>query len=137
MIHRHHRKRRSQGGDDSPSNILLLPQEIHSWVHDNPEKAYELGWLVKSHDNPEDISVAIPEELVKITKKREKRDKENARPREVVAIRVPKDERENGAEILDDLIQQARERVAPELGLSEDCPAYYVLVPVLQDWLTS
>ena len=137
MIHRHHRKRRSQGGDDSPTNILLLPQEVHAWVHDNPDKAYELGWLVKSHDDPTEISVQIPEELVKIAKRREKRQKEEARQRAVVSIRVPKDEREDGAGIFDDLVQQARERLMPVLGLKENCPAYYVLVPVLNDWLTN
>ena len=135
--HRHHRKRRSQGGDDSPTNILLLPQEVHAWVHDNPDKAYKLGWLVKSHDDPTEISVQIPEELVKIAKRREKRQKEEARQRAVVSIRVPKDEREDGAGIFDDLVQQARERLAPVLGLKENCPAYYVLVPVLSDWLTN
>lgn len=136
-VHKHHRKRRSQGGDDSPSNIMLLPQEIHAWVHDNPEKAYELGWLVKSYDEPTEVSVQIPEDLVKIAKRRQKREKEAARPREVVAIRVPKDERENGAEVLGDLIDQARERLAPVLGYDDDVPAYYVLVGVLADWLSS
>src|SRR3990167_3684257 len=135
--HRHHRKRRSQGGDDSPTNILLLPQEVHAWVHDNPDKAYELGWLVKSYDDPKEISVQIPEELVKIAKRREKRQKEEARQRAVVSIRVPKDEREDGAKILDELIDQCRFKLTPVLGLKENCPAYYVLVPVLSDWLTN
>ena len=135
--HRHHRKRRSQGGDDSPTNILLLPQEVHAWVHDNPDKAYKLGWLVKSHDDPTEISVQIPEELVKIAKSREKRQKEEARQRAVVSIRVPKDEREDGAKVLDELIDQCRFKLAPLKSYDEDVPAYFVLVDVLYDWLTN
>src|SRR3990167_2121532 len=130
MIHRHHRKLRPHCTEeeyDAPWNLLGLPDSLHTWVHENPEKAYALGLIVKSYDDPREISVSIPEEIVK-AKRREKRQKEDARQRAVVSIRVPKDEREDGAGIFDDLVQQARERLMPVLGLKENCPAYYVLV---------
>ena len=136
MIHRHHRKRRSQGGDDSPGNIILLPQEIHAWVHDNPEKAYELGWLVRSFEDPQEISIQIPEELVKIAKRREKREKEAPRRRAVWSIRAPADS-EQGVELLEDLTQQARERLVSVMGWQEDVGSYYVLMAVLSDWLNT
>lgn len=137
-LHRHHRKLRSQGGGDEPANILILPQELHNWIHDNPEKARELGWIVPGHANPEDVSVTIPEELAKIVKRNREREKTEApRKRTVVSVRVPKDEHENGAEVLESLIGQARERLAPEMNWKEDVPPYFVLVAVLYDWLAS
>lgn len=54
-VHRHHRKRRSQGGDDSYGNLIELPPEVHELVHREPEKAYEHGLLVHSYANPADI----------------------------------------------------------------------------------
>ena len=133
MIHRHHRKRRSQGGDDSPVNTLGIPDALHGWIHENPEKAYELGLLVKSHDDPAEIMVTIPEEFAK--KPRKKR--EASRNRAVVSIRVPKDNREDGAEVLETLIDAAREQISPVLGYDGDVPAYFVLTAVLADWLNS
>lgn len=42
--HAHHRKLRSQGGDDSPANLLPLCSGCHADVHANPDwaKRYEL-----------------------------------------------------------------------------------------------
>lgn len=54
-VHRHHRKRRSQGGDDSYGNVVDLAPEVHELVHQEPEKAYEHGLLVRSHDDPSQI----------------------------------------------------------------------------------
>lgn len=53
--HKHHRKRRSQGGDNSYGNIIEIPSDIHELVHQQPEIAYQHGLLVHSHDNPADI----------------------------------------------------------------------------------
>ena len=135
-LHRHHRKRRSQGGTDDPVNILEVTPEIHDWIHGNPEQAYELGWLVKSHDEPAEVSVKLPN-LLKVKKERKPRAKEKARDRENVQIRVPKDERENGAGILDDLLEQAKERLAPIMGWEDDVSSYFVLVAVLVDWINT
>jgi len=54
-LHKHHRRRRSQGGDDSWGNIIELPADVHELVHREPGKAYEHGLLVKSHDDPAQI----------------------------------------------------------------------------------
>lgn len=55
--HLHHRKMRSQGGENTPSNLLAVCHECHRWVHDKPAKAYELGLLVKSSKTPCDVPV--------------------------------------------------------------------------------
>lgn len=63
MIHRHHRKMRSQGGGDEPENIMLVSDELHRWIHANPGLAYARGWLVKSWENPAVIPVTPHAEL--------------------------------------------------------------------------
>jgi len=138
MTHEHHRKLRSQGGGDEPYNILIVGDEIHSWIHANPEKAWELGWIVPSWEDPANVSVAIPEEILKLKKPRETKP-EKPRNRAVVSIRVPKDERENGAEVLDTLIDECRKELLAEDfndAWTEKVPAYFVLVAVLHDWLS-
>lgn len=55
MIHKHHRKRRSQGGDDSPENIIELEDWVHEAVHRNVTLAIEYGLLVNSWDDPAEI----------------------------------------------------------------------------------
>lgn len=50
--HSHHRKLRSQGGDDSTANILKVCWRCHHTIHANPAESYEQGWLVKSWDTP-------------------------------------------------------------------------------------
>lgn len=48
----HHLLRRSQGGSDDPSNLLLLCRAHHRWVHDHPAQARALGLLRSAHDPP-------------------------------------------------------------------------------------
>lgn len=43
----HHRLRRSQGGPDHPDNLAWSCDACHRHVHDNPEWAYRLGWLLR------------------------------------------------------------------------------------------
>lgn len=62
-MHKHHRKLRSQGGTDDEANIMLVTPEQHAWIHANPEKAYELGWLVKSWQDPAEVPVVDMDEL--------------------------------------------------------------------------
>ena len=57
VMHRHHRKLRSQGGDDSEQNIMLVSPEQHRWIHDNPAASYARGWLVKSWQDPAEVPV--------------------------------------------------------------------------------
>lgn len=44
----HHVRRRSQGGQDDPSNLLWVCRACHDHVHRNPAEAVELGLLVSS-----------------------------------------------------------------------------------------
>jgi hypothetical protein len=43
--HRHHIKRRSQGVDNHPSNLLGVCAWCHAWVHNNVAAAKVAGWL--------------------------------------------------------------------------------------------
>lgn len=56
-LHRHHRKRRSQGGQDTPENIIEVTPEQHEWIHRNVGLSYELGWLVHSWDDPSEVPI--------------------------------------------------------------------------------
>ena len=58
-LHRHHRRLRSQGGTDEPSNIMLVTPQQHDWIHRNPAEAYAIGWLVHSWDDPADVPISI------------------------------------------------------------------------------
>lgn len=53
---RHHRKRRSQGGKDLGSNLILLcgsgTTGCHGYVHAHPEESYIKGWLVSGDADP-------------------------------------------------------------------------------------
>jgi hypothetical protein len=49
------------------------------------------------------------------------------------SLHVPKDEQENGIDILQTLVREA----AIELGRPEDCPPYFVLVEALHFFLTT
>ena len=55
----HHRQLRSQGGDDSPANLVCLCHSCHNGstqaVHHQPSIAYERGFLVHSWDDPTEI----------------------------------------------------------------------------------
>lgn len=48
----HHRRIRSQGGEDSEENLILLCPEHHTWCHMNPAEAAELGLIVRDGDDP-------------------------------------------------------------------------------------
>jgi hypothetical protein len=63
--------------------------------------------------------------------KKKKRAKQPARAKAVYSIRVPKDEAENGYEVLSTLIDEVREKYGPELGWSETAPPYFVVVAAL------
>jgi hypothetical protein len=140
-MHKHHRKRRSQGGGDEPANIIEVPDALHQWIHDHPDQAYEIGLLVHSWEDPEDISISLPEEVIdtvaKVRKKAkvEKKD-EKPRPKVNVTIKVPKDEQEDGAEALRTLIDECRSELLEEMGWQENVPPYFVLIAVLHDWLS-
>ena len=45
--HAHHVLRRSQGGQDEPSNLLFVCAKCHMWIHDHPDRACALGLLMR------------------------------------------------------------------------------------------
>lgn len=45
--HVHHRRLRSQGGGDEPSNLLAVCPPCHRYIHDHPAESYERGWLLR------------------------------------------------------------------------------------------
>jgi hypothetical protein len=65
MITLHHRKKRSQGGEWSLSNCVMLcghgtsMDRCHSWCEDHPNEAELEGWHVRPWQDPEDTPVMI------------------------------------------------------------------------------
>jgi hypothetical protein len=56
----HHRKQRSLGGTDDPTNLAWLHPLCHAAVHDNVSRSHDLGLLVHSWDDPASIPVLPP-----------------------------------------------------------------------------
>lgn len=50
--HLHHIRRRSQGGNDSPANLLAVCQSHHLWIHDHPDQAARMGYLRRTESEP-------------------------------------------------------------------------------------
>lgn len=46
--HAHHRRMRSHGGSDDPSNLVALCGACHDHIHLNPAWSYEHGWLLRA-----------------------------------------------------------------------------------------
>ena len=59
----HHRKNRSQGGQDVLSNLLLLcgsgTTGCHGWVTNHPRTSMERGWSVPSWRDPAETPVTV------------------------------------------------------------------------------
>lgn len=138
MIHEHHRRLRSQGGGDEPTNVIGLPDVIHDWIHAHPEKAKEAGLIVPEWQDPAEVKVVIPEEALK--KARAKREPGEKRRRVSRTIKVPVDAQENGVEILESLDELCRQELVNNEfkdAWEDDVPMYYVDVAVKYDWLTT
>jgi hypothetical protein len=43
----HHRLRRAQGGGHELDNLLLVCDEAHEFIHQNPAASFEAGWLIR------------------------------------------------------------------------------------------
>lgn len=102
--------------------IKLLDDGVYEWwerSRDDP-----LAWTLLGPLNPQPGSVEGKP-------KRKKRSNEPARNKTVYSIRVPKDEAENGYEVLDTLIDEVRDKYGPELGWTETAPPYFVIVAAL------
>ena len=68
----HHRKLRSQGGQDTAENGILVHHRCHiqhkNSIHDNPKKSVEMGWIVPSWEKPEVCRLTLPNgESVRLT----------------------------------------------------------------------
>ena len=46
-LHRHHKLMRSQGGDSHITNLLLVCDTHHRFIHAEPAMSYAMGWLVR------------------------------------------------------------------------------------------
>jgi hypothetical protein len=135
MIHIHHRKKR-RAKDDRPVNKIGLPDVIHEWVEANPKAAMECGLWVKQGDDPAEIMVTIPEEALKKVRARGENLKGEAkRNRATYPIKVPKDEREDGAGLMDDYVVRGRELIGLLEERSEEeastLPVYNVVMKTL------
>lgn len=53
--HVHHRRLRSQMGDNGAANLVTLCPLCHHWVHHHVAVATALGWIVPSWDQPEGV----------------------------------------------------------------------------------
>lgn len=42
----HHRRLRSQSGKHTTGNCIAIHPACHSWIHNNPDKAHDLGLLL-------------------------------------------------------------------------------------------
>jgi hypothetical protein len=132
----HHRKMRSQGGNNELTNLMHVCHGCHSKIHQFPERSYGMGFLVRSHEDPATVRrvelrydyVNDPEDRLdnahhhfdgpgakatcptcKRTLPKPKDEKtEEKRERRTWSITVPMDEREDGAETLDTLLEECR-----------------------------
>lgn len=46
----HHRRYRSQGGEDTPENLLPVCAACHQWIHDHPKASARHGFTVRRGD---------------------------------------------------------------------------------------
>jgi len=54
--HIHHRKLRSQGGDNLAKSLLHVCFKCHRYIHDHPAESYERGWLIRAFDASADAT---------------------------------------------------------------------------------
>jgi len=131
-FHRHHRQK--DRSDNTPANVMYVGPELHDWIEKHPEESRELGWWVDSWQDPKEVPVTVPD-VLPLKKQRKKADPDKPRTKVTVTIKVPVDERENGAEVLQTLIEECRKELAEPMGWQDDVPAYFVVSAVLADWL--
>lgn len=136
MIHEHHRRLRSQGGGDEPTNVIGLPDVIHDWIHANPEAAKAAGLIVPEWEDPANVPITIPEEALRKVRVRKSSD-EVPTYRASVGIKVPMSVRVNGAEIILAKIEDCRKRLEKHFNWEPNVPNFFVLDAVITDWLNT
>lgn len=60
----HHRKLRSQGGQNTMSNLVAVCGPCHSHAHLHRYLAFRFGWIVKSYDDPAQVPIGTNPDLV-------------------------------------------------------------------------
>jgi len=55
--HTHHRLKRSLGGKNTEANLMLLCARHHAMLDEQPDLAYQLGYYLRSWDDPETTPV--------------------------------------------------------------------------------
>jgi len=58
----HHRKNRGTGGKgplDFAENLLAVHPRCHAAIHAQPDRAYVLGWLVHTNEDPLEVPVRL------------------------------------------------------------------------------
>ena len=56
-VHTHHRKSRSQGGQNTEANLLDVCAECHTYAHAHLDESYLTGVLVRPRDDPALVDV--------------------------------------------------------------------------------
>jgi hypothetical protein len=130
--HEHHRQKR-RGGNDEPVNILFVSPVLHEWIEKHPEEAAKMGWTVSQNERPEDVSVVLPDVLPgeKPKRRAQAATPEERKARVNTTIKTPKGE-EN---VIPELVDSAREKLAPQMGWDDDVPAYFVITAALAAFL--
>jgi hypothetical protein len=111
-LDRHHRKRRSQGGDDSPANIMEICRMCHNVIHADPAWAYDQGYLVKSWEDPASVPVerktdqlvfepAPGQECPTCYRRVPHKQKKTSPKTDVLSYRAPVGEKETTFEVLE------------------------------------
>lgn len=149
----HHLVPRGQRGDDVAPNLVPLCRACHRSLTEHlpgwEEVAHrlregltplELGYVKAKKGRawldrnlPAGDAGLCPRCRKKVAAENEPVFDKTPRPRKSISITVPVDERENGAEILQELFEMAR----IEAGRPEGTPVYFTLVDVLHFFLTT
>jgi hypothetical protein len=69
----HHRKQRSEGGDDRRANLCHICRRHHDWVHEHLDRAHELGLIIWGYED--DPKVIIKRVRIRPIKPKPKRPK--------------------------------------------------------------
>ena len=142
---------RSQGGDDLPDNIIPLGHIAHMLYHDKRkgwehvahkiraslttgEVLYVLrkkgqDWLNKHY--PMRTTGPLCSKCRKPAATQKSGGMEKPRSRKRYGFQVPADKAEDGADILDGMVDRARELLAEPLGYGPTTPKFYVISSAL------
>ena len=144
---------RAQRGDDVPDNIIPLRHDLHMILHDHSPGWEEVAHAIRHSLTPAETTYVVAKKsrwwLNRMYPKgdtnlcdrckrpvKEKTLKELSEPRKRKrwVVTVP-DDAEDGADVLDTLVQAHRDRLSKQLGWDEGVGSYFVLAAVLSEGL--